>query len=211
MDVNSIYANSPPNTIAVLGYWSDIENEEIRATIQYGIPDYLNDYFFHHSNLQIADRMYINEVSKEILLSQSDAFDEDSYIEKGKQLKVRYLVFGYGVVAEGSSDIQIITRIYDFNTNSSYGPVKVSKSRISEIGSELAKNISILLNLSGSIQEDKFSKLWNTDESAFRNYSMGLMYEISGDIVQSDKYMKEALRTSGSFFKAVQKLSLIHI
>jgi len=208
--VNSIYANNPPNTIAVIGYWSDIENEETRATIQYGIPDYLNDYFYYHSNLQIADRVYINEISKEILLTQSDSFDESTYIEKGKQLKVRYLVFGYGVIAEGSSDIQTITRIYDFHTNSSFGPVKVSKSRINEIGPELAENISTLLNLNESAQEEKFSKLWNTDESALKNYSMGLMYEISGDIVKSDNYMKEALRTSGSFFKAVQKSQYYH-
>lgn len=204
-NINPSYARNSGNTLAVIGYWSDIDNEEIRAMVQYGLPDYMNDYFYYHSDLQLADRMYINEVSQEILLSQSGFFDEKTYIEKGKKLNVRYLIFGYGVIAEGSSDIQTITRIYDFDTQSLLGPLRISKRDANDIGPLLTENISGLLKIGGTVDIEKFTKLWNVDESAFKNYSMGLKYEIAGDIVKADKYMKEALKTGGSFFKAIQK------
>lgn len=206
----SIYGEDHKNTLAVLGYWSDIENEEIRAMVQYGLPDYMNDYFYYHSDLQLADRMYINEATKEILLSQSNFFDENTYIEKGKQLNVRYLVFGYGVIAEGSSEIQTITRVYDFDTQVLLGPLRITKPRANDIGPQLTEEISELLRIVDAVNREKLTKLWNVDESAFRNYSMGLKYEITGDIVKSDMYMKEALKTSGSFFKAIQKSQYYH-
>lgn len=204
-------ADVPENTIAVL-YFKNINLWKKLHPLEKGLAVMLTTDLSKVRRLKIIERMKLQQLIKELNLSQSELFDVQSAPRLGKLLGAQKLVKG-GFITSDEGYFQIIAAVVESQTAELVSIEAQADGRLNDffkIEKKLVFRLVKAMGIKLSYAEiEEIKKVPTENFMAFLAYAEGLDYEDNGDPVRADNAYQRALGLDPNFQLAKEKIQAV--